>query len=89
MWVPNLLSEDQKQECVQTCKEFVTAVQHRSMAMLDCSVTIDKTMVSYHTHGTKKRSKQWIEKGQPGPIQARSKPASQNRCCWRLSTARA
>ncbi len=27
-------------------------------------------MVSYHTPETKKQSKQWIEKGQPGPIKA-------------------
>jgi hypothetical protein len=28
-------------------------------------------MVSYHTPEIKKQSKQWIEKGQPGPIKAR------------------
>jgi histone-lysine N-methyltransferase SETMAR len=69
--VPKLLSEDQKQERVRTCKEFVAAVHRRSMAMLDCIVTMDEAMVSYHTSETKKQSKQWIEKGQPGPIKAR------------------
>jgi hypothetical protein len=70
-WVPKLLNEDQKQEHVRTCTEFVAAVQRRSMAMLDCIVTMDETMVSYHTPETKKQSKQWVEKGQPGPIKAR------------------
>jgi hypothetical protein len=57
-WVPKLLNEDQKQERVQTCKEFVAAVQRRSMVMLDCIITMDETMVSYHTPETKKQSKQ-------------------------------
>jgi histone-lysine N-methyltransferase SETMAR len=70
-WVPKLLDEDQKLERVRTCTEFVAAVQRRSMAMLDCIVTMDETMVSYHTPETKKQSKQWIKKGQPGPIKAR------------------
>jgi uncharacterized ferritin-like protein (DUF455 family) len=49
-WVPKLLNEDQKQESVRTCKEFVAAIQRRSMAMLDCTVTMDKTMVSVLPH---------------------------------------
>ncbi len=57
-WVPKLLSDDQKKERVQTCTEFVAAVNRRSMAMLDRIVTMDKTMVSYHTPETKKASKQ-------------------------------
>jgi hypothetical protein len=39
--------------------------------MLDCIVMMDETMVSYHTPETKKQSKQWIPKGQPGPLKAR------------------
>ncbi len=39
--------------------------------MLDNIVTMDETMVSYHTPETKKQSKQWIAKGKPGPIKAR------------------
>jgi histone-lysine N-methyltransferase SETMAR len=51
--------------------EFVTAVNRRSMAMLDRIVTMDETMVSYHTPEMKKASKQWIKKGLPGPIKAK------------------
>jgi [histone H3]-lysine36 N-dimethyltransferase SETMAR len=70
-WVPKLLSDDQKQERVRVCTEFVAAVNRRSLSMLDNIVTMDETMVSYHTPETKKQSKQWIKKGQPGPIKAR------------------
>ena len=70
-WVPKLLSDDQKEERVRTSTEFVAAVNRRSMAMLDNIVTMDETMVSYHTPETKKQSKQWRRKGQPGPIKAK------------------
>ncbi len=70
-WVPKLLSPEQKEERVRICTEFVAAVDHSSMAMLDQIITIDETMVSYHTPQTKRQSKQWIEKGKPGPIKAK------------------
>ncbi len=57
-WVPKLLSEDQKRERVRICTEFVAAIHRRSMVMLNNIVTIDKTMVSYHTPQTKRQSKQ-------------------------------
>ena len=70
-WVPKLLSDLQKQERVQICRKFIAAVYRHSMAMLDRIVTMDETMVSYHTPETKRQSKQWIAKGKPGPIKAR------------------
>ena len=39
--------------------------------MLGNIITMDETMVSYHTPETKRQSKQWIQKGKPGPIKAR------------------
>jgi hypothetical protein len=69
-WVPKLLSEEQKLERVRTCRDFVAAVQRHSMSMLEDIVTMDETMVCYHTPETKKQSKQWIKKGKPGPIKA-------------------
>jgi hypothetical protein len=36
--------------------------------MLDCIVTMDKIMMSYHSLETKKQSKQRIPKGQPGSL---------------------
>jgi hypothetical protein len=55
-WVPKLLSKDQKQERVWACKEFVTAIQGHSMAMLDYIVTADETIVSLTTYLRQKSS---------------------------------
>jgi hypothetical protein len=38
--------------------------------MLNSIVTMDETMVLYHTPEKKKQSNQWISKGQPGPLKA-------------------
>ncbi len=70
-WLPKLLNDEQKQERVRVCSDFIAAIHRRFKSMLDCIVTMDKTMVSYHTPETKKQSKQWIPKDQPGPIKAR------------------
>lgn len=39
--------------------------------MLDNIVTMDETMVSFHTPETKRQSKQWTKKGSPGPLKAK------------------
>ncbi len=70
-WVAKLLSSEQKDESVQICSEFVAAVDRSSMTMLDQIITMEETMVSYHTPQTKRQSKQWIEKVKPGPIKAK------------------
>ncbi len=70
-WVPKLLSDDQKQQRVEVCTEFVATVHRCSLAMLDTIVTMDETMVCYHTPKTKQQSQQWIKKGQPGPLKAK------------------
>lgn len=69
-WVPKLLNTDQKQERVRICQNFVTAIRRHKLD-LDNIVTMDETMVSQHTPETKKQSKRWVKKGQPGPIKAR------------------
>ena len=70
-WVPKLLNDEQKQERVRTCTEFLAMVQRRSLAMLDNIVTMDESAVSFHTPETKQQSKQWLKKGTPGPIKAK------------------
>jgi hypothetical protein len=69
--VHKLLNDDQKQQRVEVCSEFIKAVQHYSLAMLDSIVTMDEMTVCYHTPQSKKQSQQWIQKGQPGPILAK------------------
>ena len=70
-WVPKLLSKEQMQERVRVCKKFVAAVHRHSKAWLNNIVTMDETMVSLHTPETKKQSKRWVPRGQPGPVKAR------------------
>lgn len=48
------------------------------MELLVCIVTIDESMVSFHTPEMKQQSKQWMKKGQPGPIKAMA-PAIRNK----------
>jgi hypothetical protein len=78
-WVPKLLNDEQKQERVQVCSDFIAAVHCQFKSMLDCIVTMEETVVSYHTPETKKQSKQWIPTDQPGPLDAGSMPVRPNR----------
>jgi hypothetical protein len=52
-WVPKLPSDDQNQQHVEICSEFVVAVHSNSLAMLDSIMSMDKTKV-YHTPEMKK-----------------------------------
>jgi hypothetical protein len=49
---------DQKEKRVSACTELVAAVQRHSVAMRDQIVTVNETMVCYHTPETKRQSKQ-------------------------------
>ena len=69
--VPKLFSAEQKLERVRISTSFVAAVCCQSLAMLNQIVTMDETLVSYPTPLTKKQSKQWISKGQLGPIKVK------------------
>jgi hypothetical protein len=60
-----------KKERVRICEAFVSQLRHHSMAMLDWIVPMDKSAVSFYTPQTKQQRKQWLVKGQPGPIKAR------------------
>ena len=53
-----------------------------SLSILGNIVTMDKSMVSFHTPGTKKKSKQLMQKGQPGPIKAPSIRDQTNGFCF-------
>jgi predicted HAD superfamily phosphohydrolase YqeG len=68
--VHKLLNDEQKQERFRVCSDFIAAIHGRSKSMLDCIVTMDKAMVSYHNRETKKQSKQWIPKGELAPLKA-------------------
>jgi hypothetical protein len=69
--VPKLLNQDMKNERVRTCDAFMSLLRCHSMAMLDRFVTMDESAVSFHTPQTKQQSKQWLVKGELGPIKAK------------------
>ncbi len=71
-WVPKLLSEVQTEDRVRMriSQEFVDAVKRSRLSMLDRIITMDVTLVSYFTPGTKRMSKEWTLKGKPGPLKA-------------------
>jgi hypothetical protein len=57
-WVPKLLNDEQKQQLVEICSEFLKAVHCHSLAKLDSIVTMGETMVCYHTPQSNKQSQQ-------------------------------
>ncbi len=68
--VPKLLSLDQKKERVDSRGDFLALLRWHSLALLNNIVTKDECAVSFHTPETKRASKQWVKKGQPGPRKA-------------------
>ena len=70
-WVPKLLNDEQKEERVRTCTEFLAMVQWRSLAMLDNIVNMDESAVSFQTPETKQQSKQCLKKEHQAPSRPR------------------
>jgi septum formation topological specificity factor MinE len=55
---------------VQGSDEFIKLLQQHFLEVLNNIVTVDESAVSFHTSETKRQSKHWVEKGQPGPMKA-------------------
>jgi DNA-binding transcriptional regulator YhcF (GntR family) len=70
-WVPKLLTTVQKDERAQRSEDFLQLPRKHSLAALNNIVTMDESAVSFHTPETKRQSKQWVKKGQPGPLKAK------------------
>ena len=56
---------------MKTSQDFVQPVQRWSQAVLHNIEMMDESAVFFHMPETKNQSKQWVMKGQPGPIKAR------------------
>ena len=63
-WVPCLLDEGKKMgvDLSRNCVRLAASVPN----FLGRVVTIDESVISFHTSGTKQKSKQWLSKGTPG-----------------------
>ena len=62
-WVPQFLSQDQKEERVRTCSNFAATIRRESMAFLTRIFTMDETIVSFHTPENNRLSNERIKKG--------------------------
>jgi hypothetical protein len=60
--------KDMKKERLRTSESFLAIVHHCSMAKLDDIVTMGEPDSLFHTPKIKEQSKQWQQKGQPGPV---------------------
>jgi hypothetical protein len=60
--------------------KFIAAVNRRSKAMLDNIITMDKTMVSYHTPETKKNRSSGSRRGSQALLKPESTQAGSSRC---------
>lgn len=70
-WVPRLLDFEQKKKRVDLSMDFCKLAT-RKADFLQSIVTMDESAVSFHTPETKAQSKQWLPKGTPGPLKART-----------------
>ncbi len=66
-WGPKLLSSEQKEERVAFSGDFLALLWQHSLALLNNIVTMDESVISFHTLETKRASKVWVKKGLPGP----------------------
>ena len=67
-WVPRLLTDDQMKERKESSEEFVEMTPAEPEDFLRKIVTMDMSMVCFHTPETKNQSKQWL----PVAIKART-----------------
>jgi hypothetical protein len=55
---------------VQHSEDLLQLLQQESLAVLNNTVTMEKSAVSFHTLEMKQQSWQFVKKGQPGSIKA-------------------
>ena len=70
-WVPKLLSDDNMRSRVETARQILRLDSRLGLAFRQSVITMDETMVAFHTPETKQRSKQWLPKGSPAPVKAK------------------
>jgi hypothetical protein len=51
---PKILNDDQKQQCVEVCSEFIAADHRHFLAMIYSFVIMDESMMCYNTPQIKK-----------------------------------
>jgi hypothetical protein len=59
---------DQKKDSVDKCNSLLKLTWSTGLGVLDRIVTKDESTLSFLMPETKQQSKQWVKKGQPGPV---------------------
>ena len=77
-WVPKLLSKEQKDTRVACSRELKKMIED-DLSSLTSIVTMDETMVSLFTPERKEQSKQWLPKGSPAPVKAKTQASMRKR----------
>lgn len=77
-WVPKLLSKEQKDTRVACSRELKKMIED-DPSSLTRIVTMDETMVSLFTPERKEQSKQWLPKGSPAPVKAKTQASRRKR----------
>ena len=70
--MPKLLPSEQKQVRVELSNDFLKLLWRHSLALQNNIVAMDESAISFHIPETKRQSKKWMKKGQPGPIKEKS-----------------
>jgi hypothetical protein len=66
--MPKLLRGAEARERVWTFQQFIAAIVCFFMPMLEKIVMMCETITFFHNPRTNYLSKQWVDKGKPGPI---------------------
>ena len=66
-WVPRMLTDKQKQNCVSVCVDLLCRLQAQSQIFLDRIVTQDETWVHHFDVERKRRSMVWKHTSSPTP----------------------
>jgi histone-lysine N-methyltransferase SETMAR len=75
-WVPQLLTVDQKQNCVRYSKDNLQLFQWNPQEFRRRFIAVDETWIHHYTPETKELSKQWVPSGKTAPKKAKAVPSA-------------
>jgi histone-lysine N-methyltransferase SETMAR len=75
-WVPRLLSDEQKNACVQICETLLAHYRNENDAFLNRIVTVDESWCHHYTPESNRASKEWRRKDEECPVKAKTQPSA-------------
>ena len=58
-WVPQMLTQEHKEHCVQVCQDLLNQYEAEGNSLLDCIITGDKTWCHHYKLESKWQSMEW------------------------------